>query len=144
MIVIDVGAHNGSVFSLPYSQDPTVTVCAIEPNPKLCEGLKSHNRPNLQVFCTAFGEANDVSQFYINRNDQTSSLLRAHCGDAWKSYENQLEPIQVINVPVQRLDTFVQNQGITEIDVLKIDAQGFDLQVLKGAGEAIHLSEKFN
>lgn len=144
MIVIDVGAHNGSVFSLPYSQNPAITVYAIEPNPKLCERLQSHNRPNLHVFCTAFGEANGVSLFYVNRDDQTSSLLRAHCGDAWKSYENQLEPIQVINVPVQRLDTFVQNQGITEIDILKIDAQGFDLQVLKGAGEALHSIRKIH
>jgi len=142
MLVIDVGAHNGSVFSLPHSQDPTVVVYAIEPNPQLAEKLQSFNRPNLHVFCTAFGEIDGISQLYLNRNDQTSSLLRVHCNDAWKSYEDQLQSIQIIDVPVQRLDTFVQAQRIAEIDILKIDAQGFDLQVLKGAGKALHSISK--
>jgi len=138
MLVIDVGAHDGSAFSIPYSQDPTVVVYAVEPNPQLAEKLRSFNRSNLHVFCTAFGEVDAAAQLYVNRNDQTSSLLRVHCDDAWKFYKEQLEPIQIIDVPVQRLDTFVQAQRITEIDILKIDAQGFDLQVLKGAGKTIH------
>ena len=38
-----------------------------------------------------------------------------------------------IDVPVVALDDFFQNKGLPKIDILKIDAEGWDLEVLKGA-----------
>jgi FkbM family methyltransferase len=140
--IIDVGAHDGSAFSLPWSEDITNTVYAIEPNPQLAARLSSHDRPNLHVFCCALGEVDGVLPFYLNCDDQTSSLLPANCVGDWQPYQQQLETVQVIDVPVKRLDTFISEQGLTAVDLLKIDAQGFDLQVLKGAGQALHLIRK--
>jgi FkbM family methyltransferase len=136
-VVIDIGAHDGSSFALPYSQDPDTTVYAIEPNPILVQQLRSHNRPNLRVYGVAMGEVEGMSAFYLNRDDQTSSLLPATCEGAWQAFAPQLDPVDVIEVPVQRLDDFLRREGIVEVDLLKIDAQGFDFQVLKGAGNAL-------
>ena len=42
-------------------------------------------------------------------------------------------PAGVYTVPVTTLDAFAQKQSIDEIDVLKIDVEGADLDVLRGA-----------
>lgn len=137
-VIIDVGAHNGLAVAIPCSQDLSANVYAIEPNPRWAEHLKSYQRPNLHVFCLAFAEVDGVLPFYVNRNDQTSSLLSATCNADWQRYQQDLERIETINVPVKRLETFIREQQLAEIDLLKIDAQGADLQVLKGAGAALH------
>lgn len=141
-VVVDVGAHDGTRFSLPYSKDPNVTVYAFEPNPRLAEKLRSYQHPNLHVHNAAVGEIEEISTFHINQDDQTSSLLSAVCEGDWQVYSEQLKTIQVIEVPVQRLDNFFQSEAITDIDLLKIDAQGFELQVLKGAGDFLHSIRK--
>lgn len=141
MIVIDVGAHDGSSFTLPYSQNPNVVVYAIEPNPVLAEQLRSYKRSNIHVHCLALGEVEGFGSLYLNRNTQISSLLSANCQGIGQLAE-QLDTAQVINVPVQRLEKFLQSEGVGEVDLLKIAAQGFELQVLKGGGETLHSIRK--
>lgn len=138
MIVIDVGAHDGSIFSLPYAQHKTVQIYAIEPNPYLAEGLATKNIRNLNVRCFAMGELDGEADFYVNKDDQTSSLLRTSCDNpAWVPFQDKLSTVNVIQVPVRRLDTFLKAERIFEVDILKIDSQGSDFQVIKGAGDAL-------
>lgn len=106
MIVIDVGAQDGSGLALPCSQNPNITVYAIEPNPSLAAQLRSHDRANLHVHCFALGESEGT----------------------WHTPE----------IGVQRLDQFLHSKGLFEIDLLNIDAPTATLQILRGAGAALH------
>ena len=36
------------------------------------------------------------------------------------------------------MDEFLAEQGITKLDILKIDAEGNDMQVIRGAGKALN------
>jgi hypothetical protein len=40
-------------------------------------------------------------------------------------------------VPVTTIDSYLHNRRLTHIDLLKIDTQGFDLEVLRGATEML-------
>ena len=142
MIIIDVGAHTGQVCALPFAQNPGNLVYAIEPIPELADQLRSHHLPNLQVFQMVMGLANTQVPFHINQSRETSSLLTANCVGPWQSYAEQLQAVETIAVPMMRLDTFIAQHAIVEVDLLKIDAQGYDLQVLQGAGTAIHCVKK--
>ena len=51
--------------------------------------------------------------------------------DGWGSIEHKT------TVPVITIDEFCEKQKITKIDVLKIDTQGFELEVLKGAQKSM-------
>ncbi|RUT07600.1 hypothetical protein DSM106972_018600 [Dulcicalothrix desertica PCC 7102] len=138
MIIIDVGAHDGTKLSVPMAQDRNNLVYAIEPIPELAEKIRSYQLPNINVFCTAMGAYETTSKFHVNRDNQTSSLLRANCQGNWQPYVQNLEEVKSIEVPVTTLESFINKNGIAEIDLLKIDTQGFDFQVLKGAGKCIH------
>ncbi|MEO0968824.1 MAG: FkbM family methyltransferase [Cyanobacteria bacterium J06639_18] len=105
--------------------------------PELAEKISSHKLPNIKVFCTAMGSQATTLDFHLNRNDQTSSLLRANCTGDWESYAEELQEVKIIQVPVTTLEFFMKENSIVEVDLLKIDTQGFDFEVIKGAGESI-------
>ena len=137
MLVVDIGAHDGSVFSLPYAKDRNNLVYAIEPIPELAEKIRSYGLPNLHVFCAAIGEEEGLATFYLNQDTQTSSLLPSNADGVWMPYVDSLKTIKTLEVSVVRLDNFMKSNRIVEIDLLKVDAQGYDLQVIKSAGDLI-------
>lgn len=138
-VIIDIGAHDGSCLAVPSAQqNQDNLVYAIEPIPELANSIRRHHLPNLFVFNLAIGEVEGMTEFNVNQDDQTSSLLPADPQGKWISYADRLKTVKSIQVQVKRLDSFITENNITDIDLLKIDAQGFDLQVLKSAGELIH------
>ena len=142
MIIIDVGAHTGQACALPFAQNSANLVYAIEPIPELADQLRSYHLPNLQVFQMVMGLTNTPVPFRINQAWETSSVLAANCVGQWQPYAELLQTVKTIEVPMMRLDTFIAQHAIVEVDLLKIDAQGYDLQVLQSAGAAIHCVQK--
>jgi FkbM family methyltransferase len=47
------------------------------------------------------------------------------------------ENIQFIEVPLLTIDVFVQEQGLSTVDVIKVDAEGSDIEVIQGGFETI-------
>ncbi len=47
------------------------------------------------------------------------------------------QEIQFIEVPLLTIDMFVKEQGLKEVDIIKVDAEGSDVQVIEGAVETI-------
>ena len=45
--------------------------------------------------------------------------------------------LQEFDVDVVSIDALLEDRGLTEVDVLKVDAEGYDLEVLKGARKAL-------
>lgn len=87
----------------------------------------------------ALSNKNGIASFSLTANDgQSSSLneLRDRVKKVWN-------PKRIL-VPVLRMDSFLRcliNDKIRKIEFVKIDAQGSDLDVIKGAGDDIHLIE---
>ena len=81
--------------------------------------------------------------FYKNKNSETSSILAfdEEKLNLWPS-GNTLKTIKVLKLESIRLDTFIKNNNISEIDFLKIDAQGADLQVVKSCGDMLNIIKK--
>ena len=133
-IWIDVGAHLGESTLALARADPTIRVYAFEPNVKLAArltGLLS----NFIVIPMAVGRQNGFCEFHLNSYDGASSMLPFDPQGLsdWKGTVS-LEVVQTITVPVIRLDTFMEQTGVKEVDFLKIDAQGADFEVVSSAG----------
>ena len=93
---------------------------------------------NFVILPIAVSDADGMSDFFLNSEDATSSLLGFEPG-ALQSWEGiaTLKTDSRIRVPTMRLDTFMTSMRLAQVDFLKIDTQGADFAVLKSAGECI-------
>lgn len=121
--LIDVGAHRGN-FLKNYANNDW-TVYAFEPDPKNRKFLlkRMQNHKNVFIFPEAVSHQNlkNINFFSSNVSAGISSLHPFH--------ESHHLSTQVNTIT---LNSFCINNSISKVDLLKIDAEGHDLFVLKG------------
>lgn len=134
MVVFDVGAHHGFYTLLASKRVGSQGfVVAFEPSPRELKRLRQHltlNRcSNVRVEPMAVSSGNGTADFFVVLGGLTvcNSLREPQVG----------EPIATIQVPVITLDRYIENNGIREVDFIKIDTEGADLEVLKGASSLL-------
>jgi FkbM family methyltransferase len=127
-VVFDVGANRGQSLERFKASFDRPRIHAFEPSPKTFRDLASKfdGVPSLTLNNVALGAERRVARFFENTLTDMSSLLGpgAH---HWGQIEN------VVDVQVETVDHYCLEKSIQTIDLLKIDAQGFDLEVLRGA-----------
>ncbi len=135
-IVIDVGAHAGGYLTSVLEACPTARVLAFEPQPASFSRLRTTFGDRATLFEMALGdETGDVAIF--DRADkaagsQHSSLYQEVIEDLHHQGATQQK------VPIRRLDDVLRERGVTEtIALLKIDTEGHELAVLRGAAETL-------
>jgi FkbM family methyltransferase len=134
--IFDVGAHIGQTASRLVAAFPRAHVYSFEPDPHSFGQLEAlaKRTDRIDAINAAVGDADGHARFFVNRFDQTNSLLRA----APEAHQFLLDSGGLVvrselTVPVLTLDRFCSSRGIVRIDVLKVDAQGYELRVLDGA-----------
>ncbi|NET09112.1 MAG: FkbM family methyltransferase [Symploca sp. SIO2B6] len=142
MIVVDIGAYDGSAVTIPFAEGGQNIIYAVEPIPEIAKELEKLALPGVTVLNAAVGLEDGEAPFFVNRDKQTSSLLPNLCKGAWEPYFEKLQLDATIQVHVIRLDTFIQQHQIEEIDFLKIDTRGNELNLLKSAGDTLHRIKK--
>lgn len=130
MTVLDIGAHHGFYTLLAsFKVGSTGRVIAFEPSPRERKKLHWHLRlnrcKNVQVENSALGSYNGEAQLFLVSGRETG------CNSLRKPNVN--EPVHPVRVPVMRLDNYLQRHGIEQVDFVKMDVEGAELEVLEGA-----------
>lgn len=127
---IDVGAHIGEVTSQILTSAPRGRVLAVEPLPHLAADLRRTMPSNVIVEEVALvDEAPEQLEFLHVRNNPGYSGLRE------RDYPDEPE-IERITVKTARLDDLVERHDLRP-RVIKIDVEGAELGVLRGARRTI-------
>jgi FkbM family methyltransferase len=136
-IWIDVGAHEGEKTFEPARRSPSLTVYAFEPN--MTKAMRLMGRlPNYVVIPAAVADHDGFADYHVSEFEAASSILAMHEEGRrqWKRGD-ELAVKAVYPVPCLRLETFLEQLPIAQVEFLKIDAQGADLQVVKSVGERL-------
>lgn len=120
---IDIGAQYGAVFASALRHDPSIYVIAFEADAGKAEVLRRVHLGVL-IFGVAAGETPGKAKFHINTKASGFNSLVPSTG----------EHIKEASVDVVRLDDVVHD---SQPDVIKIDVEGAELGVLRGATKLI-------
>jgi FkbM family methyltransferase len=130
-LIIDVGAHTGESIKRFRKIYNNCEIHSFEPQPKSFKKLNYLKNSKTIINNFALGEKQDTKNFYIHNNDSTSSFYKF-------SNLNIKENNELIEkTKIETLDEYVKKKNLGIIDILKIDVQGYEDQVLKGAVESI-------
>jgi FkbM family methyltransferase len=123
---IDVGAHKGDWSRGLLKFFPECKLILIEPQTRFQELLDLKNsNPNIHLFACGAGPSDGTLKFrHHERSDSSSFVLNPQISFAYE---------EVLNI--HRIDTLVLKSWGQNVfpQVLKIDAEGFDLEILDGA-----------
>ncbi len=134
---VDVGANVGDYSEALSKRFPHCRVLALEPQPDVFRTLLANlsNVAGLQALNLGAGaEAAELTMY---------SYAEGACTEHASLYADvfsELRPSETraIAVQVDRLDRIVEQNGYTgEIDLVKIDTEGHELEVLRGATELL-------
>ena len=134
-LCIDIGANVGKYTKLLLTETKS-KIISFEPLPlafKDLQKIEQDNPERLKVYNYAIGEKDETLELnYSNEKSEKASFLENLNELSFYDFKNN----QKIKTKVYCLDTFFSNNPnlLSEnIDLVKIDTEGFEFEVLKGA-----------
>lgn len=128
-LIFDVGANIGKFSSNLNRFFPDSQFYCFEPIGSTFARLEQNlSKSNFNLIRKALGEKNE--SITIKINDEHRSDINSLLPKNQPFESDKMETLEVIT-----LDSFLKNDQISQVDFLKIDTEGFDLLVLKGARE---------
>lgn len=134
--IVDIGANHGDWTRVTKCYFPESSYTLIEPQPQLRERIQDLLSAGSKVTLHSVGVGSqDCKMAFTNHHEDHSSTFLLSAVEAQK-----LGLDQVI-LPVRSLDSLLAEHGLPPPDLIKIDAEGLDLQVLQGAALALRTCE---
>ncbi len=137
-LAVDVGANRGDVSSRLLQAG--YQVYAFEPFPAVIDKLKNRlgNHPNFRLFPFALGSENQTQELHIATDetpDNTYQDASFYNSLTNHSLSEGLVFTDTIPVTVKTLASLHDGEELPkDIGLVKIDTEGFDLEVIKGMG----------
>ena len=160
-LIIDVGANMGQSIEEFFSLWPNSRVIAFEPQSECVKHIQTIkqnlNYQNLEIIESAVGSEDKpegltffshniesgitghtsglsgFNKFNLNSKDSINIQKMDPSSKEHADYTSRLNFER--KVPCLRLDSFLSKKNLKTIDLLKIDTQGFEPEVLAGAGD---------
>ncbi len=135
-LIIDVGANSGQFSKVASHFYPLSNLMVFEPLPNLYPKIAKlfKNNPNINTYNIALGNETGTIKFNKNKFGHISSILDINSEN--NHYPKQENDLTQIEVGIKTLDSFnLLNKGKV---LLKLDIQGYELEVLKGAEKALN------
>jgi len=128
-IVLDCGANYGDMYLKLSNLINPINYIGIEPSPSAFKALKLNVANESKLINKALGNINGNLSFFLSEDEGDSSLIEP------KKFS------QIITVPVIRLEELIKKLNIDKIKLLKVEAEGYEPEVLEGLGNKIGICE---
>lgn len=134
--IYDIGANKGAWTEECLKYFPSSNYYLFEPQISLKKdiNLRFKNFKNVQLFSVGVGNVNDQLNFTIHDRDDS-------CSFSFSEQEAKDRGFEQIKIPIVKLESFVKENDLKKPSILKIDAEGLDLEVLEGANGLLQHSD---
>ena len=129
MKIIDIGSNIG-YYAILESRlvGKSGKIFSIEPSPTnfelLKENLELQNEKNFELYNLAIGDKNEEIEFLISKKSNWSKI---------KGKTDIVGENEVIKVSSKTLDEFCEQNKIENIDLIRMDVEGYEFNIINGA-----------
>lgn len=134
-VVFDVGANVGKYSLYIKKINPNIAIYAFEPHPTTFKKLeKTALENNFNALNVGCGDSKGTLTIYDYAQNDGSSHASLYKGVMEEIYQKESVATEVEIIPLDPfVEKLIQENKISQIDLLKIDTEGHELAVLKGA-----------
>lgn len=130
--ILDIGAHEGCIAQQLAQLYRPEFIGLVEPLPQMAALLRTkYFAPQQKVFDCAVGRVGGKAILNVLASTPSSSLLEVTSGSS-RLFNRPMDKIDAIEVSVRTLDSIFRDCSIQEIDLLKVDVQGYEIEVFAG------------
>lgn len=129
--ILDLGAHRGDWSVLVHSIFPSADIFMVEANVDHANELKEHDwAKGYETALLGDKEKRSVPYYASTSPYNTGNSI-------FKEQTQFFDNCQVRNIPMITLDELVAKHKLKNIDFIKIDTQGSEMNILKGASKTL-------
>ena len=125
-VIVDVGANAGLFTHMIWTLNPNSQITVFEPLPRMASKIAAWRKKtgaSVAIHNAAVSSQSGEASFFVSADNDTTASLR-----------NDGSKTQVVSVPVVTLDSTITEGAIL---LMKIDVEGFEIEVLKGARKTL-------
>lgn len=136
--IVDVGANHGTWTRETLHHFPAAYYTMLEPQPWMRDSMKDilDSNPKVKFNAVGAGEKPGTFKFTIVDRDDSCSFIYTEAEAKEKGFRQ-------IEVPVVTLNNLLAEANLPVPEIIKIDAEGLDIEVLKGASDFFGKTEIF-
>lgn len=131
-VIFDIGANTGVYSLIAASLNPQARIFAFEPVKRIFEKLEANialNDLEITAVEKAVSDGNGQAVIYETGAEHMYSVT------VNKNMEPENPDMKEVRIETVRLDTFIGENGLDTIDLMKIDVETHEPEVLAGMGE---------
>jgi FkbM family methyltransferase len=133
-VMLDVGAHHGEYCNLLTKTFPQAVVHAFEPHPRTFASLEKQAAPTVKLHACALGAIAGMAELFDRKSQDGSVHASLSKESLLTTYHSDVIVHQVRAIT---LDQFIDDEKIERLDFIKIDTEGFEMDVLNGASRCL-------
>lgn len=138
-LIVDVGANCGDFALAASTCFPEAQIFVVEPLPKmqrlLQQAIQRGGKKWQLLPCALGAEPRKLPLFVDKERDDIGSLVGF--SEEYLKVNSRAQPVSDVICEVRTLDAVAVEKSFEKIDLLKIDVEGFEFEVLRGAGQIL-------
>ena len=144
IIFFDIGAHHGESIKIFSNNFNLKEIHCFEPSPYnfeiLSKNIKKYNF-KINVNLNNIGVGSEKKSVFLNQTEESSSSTINTFNKNSNYLKKKLKILNInnlneyykkISINLISLDEYIEKNNINEIDIIKIDTEGFEFDVIKG------------
>jgi FkbM family methyltransferase len=153
LTVLDIGANKGQWTRalLDVFGDRVARVHMFDPSPEnygeLCNredslaGLGPEESERITAHQSAMGRNPGMATLYSNDDGSPLASLYPHEQNGYPGVLRDVRLDTTIEVKVDTVDEFISRNEIASVEIMKIDTEGHEMDVMRGAAQSIHVGK---
>lgn len=127
-VIIDVGGNRGDWTAAVLQSLPLASVLLLEPSELALQHLRKRNLPRVTVIPAAAGDHLGSDVLHVPRSAEAIASFHIRRDSYFRQMQFDPQPVQVVT-----LDQVISAFNLDWVDFVKIDVEGHELAVLRGA-----------